>query len=225
LDPAAFTQLCERWGGDRPNDAIRCGPAIEAALTAIGAGQVERVEFRYAPICDAGTTCPPRDPHRAWIIVRSGGANVAITTSIGGGGIIVGPTTSAPPAEPLVFQAPPHGRADIAGPQPAEVRDRPAFALCGTEVADPDPAFEVAARRCFLDGVLSGNAVEFVTIASGTEGGQTLTLYRFTGHGGVVAYDRDGGRWTRTICGIAPQSTDVVFLLDGLCERRDLSAP
>ncbi|MFL5684830.1 MAG: hypothetical protein ACJ77D_02130, partial [Chloroflexota bacterium] len=84
--------------------------------------------------------------------------------------------------------------------------------------------YAVGVRRCFLDGVLSGQPVEFLTRDHGTEGEEVLTLYRFAGQGPIISYDRDGGRWTYSACGISPVTGQLVFQRDGLCDRRDLES-
>ena len=227
VDPAAFTQVCEAWGPNRPDDALRCGPAIEAALISLASDvtAIDRVDFRYTPLCADPANCPARHPRRGWVIVRSGTANIAVAVSAGGSDLEVGPTTLAPPpGPPPSFLPPVARRGPIEGRQPAEVRERAPFAFCGLEAAGAESRFDATIRHCFLNGVLSGHDVEFVSVGAGTEGEQTLALYRYAGQGGVVGYDRDAGRWTRSTCGIAPQSTDVVFLLDGLCRRQELAS-
>jgi hypothetical protein len=227
-DPTRITQVCESWGGHREELTITCGKGIAAALDSLGdeAGAVERVELRYTPPCSTPATCPPRRQDHAWVTIHSGLIEDRIVELTLPPGLEI---TAAPPGidsapRPVPsFGSPPLGRAAIGPPIPGELRDRKILPLCGVEHADSGGPWNTEARRCFRDSVLSGLPAEFLTEGFGTEGGNSLTLYRFLGRGAITRFDREAGTWTSTACGITILRTDVVFATDGVCRRGPLT--
>ncbi len=216
-DPASFLQVCAPFPGTSDAAPIRCGQAVKAALAAAavaGAAPPARVDVRFD--CAPSATCGAPDPDRTFVTVLASGTAILVELHRDGEGeltaVKVGPGTV--PTAPA-FAPPAAGLADVPDP-PASIASRPPFPLCGEEPVDPDGTHDVAARRCFLAGVLAGSPVEFAEQGTATEGGAYAVLYRFAGSGGVEETVADAGAWTRTITGIAPVGGDEVFALDGL---------
>ena len=227
-DPTRITQICESWGGRRAEQTITCGRGIKAALDALGAaaGTVERVDLRYSLPCEPTTSCPPRRQDRAWVTLHTPlGEDRLIELTIRPGTEVIASLRGLDPAPPVPprFVSPGVERAAIEPPVPHELRDREPLPLCGVEHAASGGPYETDARRCFRDSVQSGQPAEFLTMGPGTEGDEALTLYRFLGNGAVIRFDREGGAWSQTACGITVLRTDVVFATDGVCRRGPLA--
>jgi hypothetical protein len=227
-DPTRITQICESWGGQREESTITCRKGIAAALDSLGeqAGAVERIELRYTPPCSTPATCPPRRQDHAWATIHSGLIEdriVELTLSPGLEIVAAPPGIDGAPRPVPSFGSPPLGRAAIGPPIPGGLRDRKILPLCGIEHADSGGPWDTEARRCFLDSVLSGLPAEFLTEGRGTEGGDSLRLYRFVGRGAISRFDREAGTWTSAACGITLLRTDVVFATDGVCRRGPLT--
>ncbi len=72
------------------------------------------------------------------------------------------------------------------GPSPDEVATREPAPFCGRfEFETPEDV-----PICFLAAVLAGRPAEAVEAVYGTEGGQTIVLWRFSGTGSVAYYSR-----------------------------------
>jgi hypothetical protein len=218
LDPAAVLQVCESWPGGAAEPAIPCADAIEAAFASLAPPAVSRIDMRFT--CPGPDTCPAADPDRAWVTVSDGSTAtmVELARDADGGLSVVGTSPGALPAAPP-FTPPPVARPDIAG-APASVAGRVPYPLCGDEKATMGGPYDVAARTCFLSGVLAGSPVEFISRSSGTEGEDTLALYRFDGRGGVEMLSMGDGAWTTFRTGIAAPYESLVFDVDGVSSKR-----
>jgi hypothetical protein len=227
-DPTLITQICEDWNAKLPEGSIECDSGLRAALDFVGQskGGVQRLYLFFTPRCRSGVDCPARRPDQAWVAIRSttGEVVVAVSVRVDGTTLATGPATDVVPPPAPAFSPPVIGRPTIDDPVPAEVARREPFPLCGVEASGLGDPFDRIARRCFVDGVLAGQPVEFVTKGRGTEGESFVTLHRFAGRGAIVTYYRDAGAWTRIACGIEVEESDRVFGLDGLCRRTDLTA-
>jgi hypothetical protein len=221
----AITVICEAWGSEPPPSTIDCGDAVSLGLAAIGAegaASVRRLDFRFAAPCGAAT-CAGRRPDAGWVLARSESFDtLVVPVAIDLDGVlrawppIDGPVQPDPPFRPPARLAP-----DLGPSGPAELRDRVALPFCGEEtMRDPD-AFDRAARTCFLDGVLAGSPVELVSRAWSTEGHPITTVYRYPGRGAVLRY-LGTDRWVVSACGVEPIDTPAVFLMAGICQRREL---
>lgn len=223
-----ITQICEDWGDAAPPSLIDCGDAVVLTLAAIGvqgASSVTRIDVGYGTWCPDSPKCLDRAPDLAWAVARSRAAGSLLIVLARGpdGGLLAWPPQVGPTAVTPQFDPPHVIRPDFGPDTPSKIRDREPFPLCGDEITGPGGPYETSGRQCFLQGVLAGRPVEFVSRTSGTEGAPMLFVYRFTGEGAVVRYVRDGGEWSGSACGVAPLATDAVFNTAGVCDRFEIA--
>ena len=83
-------------------------------------------------------------------------------------------------------------RPDIAN-APAEVTTREPYPFCGSEDVATDEAG--AAQGCFRDRVLAGLPAEFIQQVYSAEGAPITWLYRYAGHGAVIRWVGEDGKW------------------------------
>ena len=70
---------------------------------------------------------------------------------------------------------------------PHVVADREPYPYCGrAETHNP-----ASVLGCFRDAVLAGRRAEMIDRLYGTEGGELLVIYRYDGHGRLIAYEHD----------------------------------
>lgn len=228
LDLTAITQICEDWGAEAPPGLIECAEGLRFALAAVvGDGStvpVDRAQFGFGEWCPEGPPCPERRPDRAWVVVvPDDGRPSRVALERGAdGGLLVGPPEPTAGFTPPPFDPPDAARPEFGGAVPDVVRDRVPLAFCGQEVSGLGGPFETLRRRCFLDGVLTSQGVEFVSTASGTEGDAMLIVFRFGGSGPILRYVRDGLVWTEYRCGIGQVQTEFVFTVAGKCASAPL---
>lgn len=225
LTVSQVTQICELWGASMPDSAILCGDGIWRALDALGNGVAApvRAVFSYTQPCD-GNACPPRSSGRASVTVTApvGSAiEVGLELDAEGAILVYAPEPVEPPAPPL-FDPPSPARPDVGVDPPSVVVERAPLPHCGQEDVGLAGPYDGVARRCFLNGVLAGLPVEFVSSSTSTEGTTVLTIHRYAGFGPVIRMIQEGPTWRLALCGIAPLATEVVFVSDGECELTDL---
>jgi hypothetical protein len=214
-DPASFLQVCHAPPRASDVEPIGCGEAVKAALAGHRSSpRPSRIDVRFG--CGSVRSCTEPDPDRVFVTLLSEGVatRLELRRMSDGTLAIAGAGAGRPPSTPA-FVPPPAARASLTDPPP-EIATRIPYPLCGDELVEPDGPYDVAARRCFLAGVLAGSPVEFAQHGAGTEGVPFATLYRFAGSGGVERIDGEGGAWTRTVTGIRPVGGTEVFALDGL---------
>ena len=220
----AVTVICESWGGELPPSTIDCGDAVALGLAALGgerAASVRRLEFRFGALCGEAP-CAERRPDLGWVLARSASFDSLVVRLDldADGGLRAWPPIDGPVLPDPAFRPPAVAAPDLGKAAPKELRDREPLPFCGDEsMTDPD-AFDTPARRCFLDGVLSGTPVELLSREWSTEGQPVTKVYRFLGRGAVLQYVQAEGRWTVLACGIGPIDTPAVFLLAGSCGKR-----
>jgi hypothetical protein len=222
------TQICETWGSSAPDDTITCGDAIWLALDALGpaGGTARRADFGYGPYCPLGLgECGERVTTESHVVVRTASVGSFVLRVARGsdGGLLVWPPQPVG-AEPVpAFTPPVPALADVGPGAPPEVAQREAYPLCSVEDSGLAGPYDASARRCLANGVLAGQAVEFLTRGASTEGGAVLTLYRFAGAGPLVRFVSDNGAWARYACGMSLNESDLVFNNDGDCARTELA--
>ncbi len=217
------TLVCESWGSEPPATAIPCRDAASLALGALGpsaAARVDRLDVGFGAGCQLKPTCPDRRADVGWVLARSGdrGWQLFDVERNASGELEVWPPVSSPPRPAPAFEPPPRAAPDLGTDAPGALRDREALPFCGEEDLGPTGAYDVAARRCFVDGVLAGSPVELISRAPSTEGDPVLTLYRFGGGGSVVRSVHAGGRWVTSVCAVSPIATDAAFVIAGGCD-------
>jgi hypothetical protein len=218
-DPATFLQVCRDLDGATP-DPIPCADAVEIALGTpdLAGARVTRVDVRPA--------CEPRACGRTTAVpvaltVLSDRPPLQIEVVRGtDGGLALGTVRPGKPPTAPAFTPPAQGLATLPG-APASLAGRTPYALCGEETAAMGGPYDRAARRCFLDGVLAGSAVEFASQTNGTEGAGLITLVRFAGSGGIEYVTGEAGQWTGAFTGIRPVSGGLVFDIDGMATRSE----
>jgi hypothetical protein len=195
------------------------------ALAALGsdrAAAAERLDVTYGSSCPAGGACADRRPDVVNVTARVDGAAGALLVRVArspNGELLAWPATPVTlPPEPT-FDPPPAAAPAIDG-APPPIRDRKPLPFCGDEDATGD-AFDVAARRCFLDGIRAGSPIELVSRSASTEGDPLVTLYRWSGTGSAVKSVRNAAGWASAVCAISPVETDAVFVLAGGCDPVD----
>ena len=78
---------------------------------------------------------------------------------------------------------------------PKEVAARRPYPFCGrAEVGRPP---EILA--CFRAAVLAARPAEMIERVFGTEGGEILWLFRYSGRGALARYEQDGTHWVRQV--------------------------
>ena len=190
-------------------DGIRLGFQTLAA----DAARVSRADFGFS--CE-GDGCQPPSPSRAYASFWGPGVARRVTLAFSEADGLVAVASSAAGSQPAApaFTPPAVSRPIVAG-EPAWVANRTAYPLCGDETAGMAGPFDTAARQCFLDGVLAGQRVEFVSRSQGTEGGAFIEIDRYDRSGGITAYIMSDGAWSAYRTGITLAGVDLVFSRGG----------
>jgi len=219
-----LTLVCEPWPSEPIEGSIDCARAARLALAAVGPGTaalIRRIDVGFGDWCDdLSGGCPNRTPVTGWVLLRTADADalivpVAVDPDVG---LQAWPPIPGRRMFPPPFDPPPAAAPVVVPDAPRGVRDRDPLPFCGDEDVRGTDDFEIDMRGCFLNGVLAAVPVELISRASSTEGGDVVTVYRFTGDGPLHQLVDDRGHWSASICGIAPVSLKVVFLPAGDCQ-------
>lgn len=225
---ASFTIVCEEGGGEPPAGEIGCDAAARLALAAIGgerAAAVRRLDVSSGDRCVGGTGCRANDSTVRRVVARSAdfeSLEVRVARDPDGA-LRVWPPVEGPRILPPRFDPPPAAAPALDHDPPAELRTRPPLAFCGAEdLIDPD-AFDVVARRCFMDGVLGWSPVELILTDRTTDDRVPVTsVLRFTGRGPIERYVLGTEGWTAVDCAISPIATPAAFVIASPCDRHEL---
>jgi hypothetical protein len=208
------TAVCDpepsQANADAGESTIACGEALTLAartVRSVSTASIERLWVRR-PVCTS-FPCTEDQLNTASVVVQT--TAEALVVDIDGRLTSVStPRPAPPPLWPAAGSSavPAAAKPWITG-APAEVKKRNALPYCGrTEVSSPR-----AIMDCFRDAVLSGRPAEVVDLSYGTEGGEYLQVYRFSGTGPIVGYSHFD-RWIKQVGSLHLNPDDLGWSFD-----------
>lgn len=188
---ATRTTICKTDVGDSATPdrmSGACSGIMIVAMMALGSrgGDVIRLEAGLVctePGCSDNVVVGFQDGHLEMAQVsRPGGDSYWTVGDFHAAAASVWPWGASAP-----FTSPAVKRPALLIPATGPLTKRTPLPFCGfvagnTDTANPD------ARKCFANAVLTGHAAEVVFYDPGIEGGVSVSVFRFTGSGPVLAY-------------------------------------